>query len=221
MTVPLSRRCLSEALGTFVIVACPVALSAAGRLPGADATLAAAAWVSGLPVAAMIYALGHVGGAHLNPAVSVALASSGRFPWREVPAYALAQAAGSFLAAAVVALCLGPGAHGVHIPAVSAARAVGIEALLTFLLMLTILGAATDRRAPAGFAGVAIGLTVVAGVWIGGAATGGSMNPARSLGPALLAGGPALQAWWIYLVGPMLGAQAATWLHRPLRPREP
>jgi MIP family channel proteins len=212
----LGRRCAAEVVGTFGIVFPPVALSAAASHAGADSSLLAAALVSGFAVLAMIYALGHISAAHFNPAVTLAFASAGRFPWRCVLPYAAAQLLGGTAAAGAVALLLGPG-HGAHVPSVDGARAVGAEILLTFLLMLVIISVATDRRVNSAIPGLAIGLTVVLDVLIGGALTGGSMNPARSLGPALFAGGPALASSWVYVAGPVTGALAAARLYELLR----
>ncbi|MBC8104153.1 MAG: aquaporin, partial [Cytophagales bacterium] len=140
-----------------------------------------------------------------------------RFPRSQVLPYILAQLTGGIAAAAVVALLFGPG-FGAHIPAgEDALRAVGIETLLTFLLMLVIMAVATDRRVGGTIPGLAIGLTVVLDVLIGGPVSGGSMNPARSLGPALFAGGAALSNYWIYIVGPVLGAISAARLFEAMR----
>jgi len=215
-------RCLAEAIGTAAIVLCPVALAASERIPGAGGgSLAVAALASGLPVGAMILTIGHVSGAQMNPAVTLALGAAGRFPWREVPGYLFAQCAGGIAAAAAVAICLGPGRNGAHVPSVVPWAAVAIEAMLAFLLTLVVFGSAVDPRARAGSAAPAITMVVVADVLVGGAATGGSMNPARSLGPALFAGGAATMSLWIYCVGPMLGALAAALVwRRGLAPRE-
>jgi MIP family channel proteins len=211
------HRYAAELVGTFGIVIAPVALAGSGHLHGGDGTLAAAAWVSGLAVLAMVYALGHISAAHFNPAVTLGFAVAGRFPWRFVLPYWLAQLAGGIMAAAFAALLFGPG-FGAHVPGIgSPGRAVGTEAMLTFLLMLVIISVATDRRVNGAVPGLAIGLTVVFAVWIGGPATGGSMNPARSLGPALFAGGAALSRYWIYVVGPGLGAAAAARLYEAIR----
>lgn len=213
----MRRRFLAELVGTFGIVFAPVALSAAGHRAGGDPSLMAAAWVSGLSVLAMIYALGHISAAHFNPAVTLGFAAAGRFPWRGVLPYWAAQFLGAILAAGTAALLFAGTGFGVHVPAVDPLRAVGIEAALAFLLMLVIISVATDRRVNGAVPGIAIGLTVVFDVLIGGPVTGGSMNPARSFGPALLAGGPALASWWIYLAGPMLGAVIAARLYEALR----
>ncbi len=216
MNLAFSRRCLSEFLGTAAIVLCPAAVSASTRLPGADASLLVAALASGLPVGAMVLALGPVSGAQMNPAVTLALAASRRFPWREVPGYVAAQCLGAVVSAGVVAACLGAGRNGAHVPAISPGPAIAIEAMLTFLLTGVVFGTAIDPRAKPGSAAPAITMVVVADVLVGGTATGGSMNPARSLGPALWAGGPALAALWIYAVGPVLGAMAAAGVWRGL-----
>lgn len=216
----MRHRFAAELVGTFGIVFAPVALSASAHLPGGDGSLASAAWVSGLAVAAMIAALGPVSAAHFNPAVTLGLAVAGRFPWRHVPTYIAAQFAGAILASAVATLCFGTPGAGVHVAHVAPFAVVGIEAVLTFLLMLVIIAVATDRRVASAVPPFAIGLAVVVCVLIGGAATGGSMNPARSLAPALFAGGAALRGWWQYLVGPILGAcLAARVYERFLRPQ--
>src|SRR5579883_937798 len=143
----MQRRCAAEFVGTFSIVFAPVALSATGHLAGGDSGLMAAAWVSGLSVLAMIYALGPISAAHFNPAVTLGFAVAGRFPWRSVLPYWLAEFAGGIVAAALAALLFGAG-RGVHIPAPGPlSRAVGVEAILTFFLMLVIMSVATDKRA--------------------------------------------------------------------------
>ncbi len=212
----MPRRYLAEAVGTFGIVFAPVALSGSGHFPGGDGSLMAAAWVSGLAVLAFVYALGHISAAHFNPAVTLGFASAGRFPWRCVLPYWAAQFAGAIAAAGLAALLFGPG-HGTHIPTVAWPHAVGLEAVLTLLLMLVISAVATDKRVNGAVSGLAIGLTVVFDVLIGGPVTGGSMNPARFLGPALFGGPAALSHVWIYFLGPPLGAVCAARLYETLR----
>jgi MIP family channel proteins len=217
MNDAMLRRYAAEFVGTFGIVFAPVALSGAAHFPGAADDLAAAAWVSGLAVLAMIYALGHISAAHFNPAVTLSFAVARRFPWRFVLPYWTAQFAGAIMAAALAALLFGRG-HGVHIPAAGPlSRAVGVEAILTFFLMLVIIAVATDKRVAGAVPGLAIGLTVVFDVLIGGPVTGGSMNPARSLGPALFGSHAALANYWVYVVGPALGAVIAARLYEAMR----
>lgn len=215
----MSRRYAAEFVGTFGIVFAPIALSATGHFHGGDSSLMAAAWASGLAVLAFVYALGHISAAHFNPAVTLGFAIADRFPWRYVLSYWAAEFAGAIAASGLAALLFGPG-HGVHLPAVPWPRAVGVEATLTFFLMLVILAVATDKRVNGAVSGLAIGLTVVFDVLIGGPVTGGSMNPVRSLGPALFAGGTALSHVWIYFIGPPLGAALAARVYEAIRGNE-
>lgn len=180
MNQAMTRRYAAEFVGTFGIVFAPVSLSATGHLQGGQTGLLAAAWMSGRAVLAMIYALGHISAAHFNPAVTLGFAIAGRFPWRFVLPYWIAQLAGGIVAAGLAALLFGAG-YGTHLPVPGPlSRAVGMETVLTFFLMLVIIAVATDRRANGAVPGLAIGLTVVFDVLIGGPVTGGSMNPARS-----------------------------------------
>ncbi len=218
MNRSMLKRYVAEFIGTFVIVAAPVALSAAAKGPGGDATLLSASLISGLAVLAMIYTLGPISAAHFNPAVTFGFAIAKRFPWKFVLPYWVSQFLGGIAAAAIVALLYGPGA-GVHVPAhpEMLLRNMGTEILISFLLMLVIIAVATDRRVSNAVPALAIGLTVVVGVMIGGPITGGSMNPARSLGPALFSPGPALSNYWLYLVAPPIGAAIAAVVYEAIR----
>jgi MIP family channel proteins len=212
------RRYAAEFVGTFVIVFAPVALSGVSQLSGADASLLAAALVSGLSVLAMIYAFGPISAAHFNPAVSLGFAVAKRFPWRFVLPYLIAQFAGAILAAAIAALLYGSG-HGAHVPADPnhVVRNLGTELVISFILMLVIISVATDKRVSSTAPPIAIGFTVVLNILFAGAVTGGSMNPARSLGPALFAGGEAISAYWLYSIGPALGASLAALIYESIR----
>lgn len=203
----MKKRYFAEFIGTFTIVFAPVALSAASKVSGSDQGLLVAALASGLPVLAMIYALGPISAAHFNPAVTFGFAIAKRFPWKSVVPYWIAQVSGAIVAAFLVALLFKPGS-GVHIPADPSlyVRNIGLEAALTFFLMFVIMSVATDKRVHSTVPAIAIGFTVVFCILVGGPVTGGSMNPARSLGPALVAGGDALRDYWLYLVGPVVGA---------------
>jgi MIP family channel proteins len=164
------------------------------------------ALVFGLVVMAMVFATGHLSGAHLNPAVTVAFALTRHFPARDVGAYVLAQVFG----AAAAALCLlavwpsAPADLGATVPSIGAGGALLYEVLLTAILMFVITAVATDVRAVGSGAALAIGGAVALDALFGGPVTGASMNPARSLGPAAAAG--EWTSFWIYVTGPVVGA---------------
>ena len=207
------KRYLAEAVGTFGIVFPPVALAATGA-----GGLVGAALVSGLGVLAMIYSLGPISAAHFNPAVTLAFAVARRFPSRHVLPYIGAQLLGAVFAALLARLLFGV-PSGAHIPAAPDAllRNLGMEITASFFLMLVIISVATDRRVSSTVPALAIGLTVVVAVLFAGPVTGGSMNPARSLAPALVTGGDALRNVWLYLLAPPVGAVLGALTYESLR----
>lgn len=215
-----SRRLIAEALGTFFLVligpgAAIVNTFAKGALGQVGIALAFA-----FVVIAMIYALGHLSGAHINPAVTIGFWSVGRFPSSEVFPYIGAQCGGAIIASSLSRAALGSaGELGATLPRVSPAAAFGTEWLLSFVLMFVIMAVATDQRVADGFAAIAVGLTVGFCALVGGPLTGASMNPARSLGPALVGGFWGLH--WLYWVAPITGMIAAAWLYDYLRHTEP
>jgi MIP family channel proteins len=172
--------------------------------------------VFGAVVAALIYTLGHISGAHFNPAVTLAFWSSGFFPRKKVLAYIVAQSLGAIAASGLLRLSLGFVAQlGATLPLNGNwLQSFILETILTFILMFVILGSGLDRRAPIGFAGLAIGLTVGLEAAFMGPITGASMNPVRSFGPALVGG--IWQDHWLYWVAPILGAQLAVFIYRYL-----
>lgn len=210
------RAIIAEGLGTYFLV-----LAGCGAI-GAGGSAVAVSLAFAFVILVLVYALGHLSGAQFNPAITVAFAAAGHFPWRRAPAYIGSQLAGATLAALTLRYVLGyvPGVTTTALPPV---QAVLVEALATFLLALVIVSVATDDRAPRAAGGLAIGLAVGVGALFAGPLTGGSMNPARSLGPAIVAGEP---AWsWLYVLAPVLGAVAGmvsyTWLRGPrVGPRE-
>jgi MIP family channel proteins len=209
------KRFEAELVGTFGIVFAPAAVAASGHAAGGDPSLMVAALVSGLAVTAMVSTFGPISAAHFNPAVTLGFVVARRFPARFAIGYIAAQLTGATLAAGLAALMFGSG-FGAHIPSVGAGTAIGLEATLTALLMLVIIAVATDSRVDGALPALAIGLTVTMDVLIGGPLTGGSMNPARSLGPALF-NAKALAMWWVYLVGPVVGACLAALIYESLR----
>jgi MIP family channel proteins len=173
--------------------------------------------VSGLSVLAMVYTFGPISAAHFNPAVTLGFAAAGRFPWRFVLPYWAAQFIGAVLAGGLVSVLFGPG-YGTHIPAAGPLlRNLATEAILGFILMLVIIAVATDKRVSSTTPALAIGFTVVFLVLVGGPVTGGSMNPARSFGPAVFAGGAAWSNLWLYFVAPPVGAVLAALLYEAVR----
>jgi aquaporin Z len=210
------RPMLAEAIGTFALVFAGCgAIMVSQRFPGSVAP-GAVAVVFGLVVAAMIYAVGHISGAHFNPAVTLGFAVVGRFPKKDVPGYWAAQLVGAFVAIAVLDALLPKGAgFGATLPSIPPMAAVAWEAVLTFFLMFVIISVATDTRAHGPIAGVAIGAAIALDAFMGGPVTGASMNPARSIAPAVFQG--ELSTLWIYLVGPAAGAVAAAFAYESIR----
>ena len=204
------QRYFAEALGTFAIVFAGCGAIISDVHSGGAVTHLGICLTFGLIVAAMIFALGPISSAHFNPAVTLAFVLARRFPWKHVPAYIGAQVAGAVLASALHGLLYGAAAQqakfGATVPSVPLASAFGFEVVLSFLLMLVIMAVATDRRVPGAVPGLAIGGTVALDALFGGPATGASMNPARSLAPALFAGGEALAWLPVYLLAPVVGA---------------
>ena len=198
------RALVAELIGTFALV-----FAGAGAIMVDDKTHqlghVGVAIAFGLVIMIMIYAVGHVSGAHFNPAVSFAFALTRHFSWTRMLGYWAAQVSGALIAAAILRGSLGNRAHvGATLPASSQAQAFLWEAILTFFLMFVIMSVATDTRAVGEAAAIAIGGTVGLDAMFGGPVTGASMNPARSLGPALVSGD--LHALWLYLVAPLVGA---------------
>jgi len=202
----LFRALAAEAIGVFalVFVGCGAIMADAetGSLGSVGVALA-----FGLVIMAMVYATGHVSGAHLNPAVTFAFALTRHFPWPRVPAYWAAQMAGAIVAAVCLRASLGDVAEvGATTPSGSDAQSFFWEAVLTALLLFVIMAVATDTRAVGEAAAIAIGGTIALASLAGGSVSGASLNPARSLGPALVSGEhPSI---WLYLVAPLVGASA-------------
>ncbi len=222
MQVALSKRMLAELIGTFWLVfgGCGSAVLAAG-VPDLGIGFLGVALAFGLTVLTMAYAIGHISGCHLNPAVSVGLAVGGRFPTKELLPYISAQVVGGIIGAAVLYVIASGQAgfdlaggfasngYAAHSPGnYSLVACLVAEVVLTFGFLFVILGA-TDERAPAALAPVAIGLALTLIHLISIPVTNTSVNPARSTGPALFAGGWALGQLWLFWVAPILGGALA------------
>ena len=210
---------VAELIGTFILIftGCAVAVAAIlGRStagPGIYDSLAVAL-AFGLALVAIVAAIGHVSGAHVNPAVTLALAATKKFAWQYVPIYIGAQLVGALLGAIAVWIIYGDASRELAnvaatfpVEGVGDLRALVAEILVTFILVFVIISVATDDRAPAGVAPLAVGFALACGVFIAGPVTGGSLNPARTLGPMIVAFD--FTAVWVYIVGPIIGAVLA------------
>jgi MIP family channel proteins len=224
----LVRVALAEAIGTFVLVlaiaAAVVAATLADPIAGAAYSSLAVPVAGGIALAVLAASLGPISGAHLNPAVTVGLALNRKFPWSRVPVYVLAQLVGAVGAALMVWWVYGPNARSVaHLgatvpaPGVDAWQAFGVEAVVTFVLVLVVVAVATGARAQASIAPLAIGAALAAAIEISGPISGAGVNPARALGPMIVAG--VFTDWWVYLIAPLVGGALAAMLYiRFLRP---
>ena len=218
MKSSLLRRAVAELIGTFALV-----FAGCGAIMVNAKTEAlgqvGVALTFGLVVMVMIYAVGHISGAHFNPAVSLAFALTRHFAWLEVVTFWVAQVLGAIAAAFALRAVLGNAADlGATVPSGSAGQSFALEVILTFFLMFVIMAVATDTRAVGEAAAIAIGGTVALDALFGGPISGASMNPARSLGPALVSG--ELSGLWVYLIAPLLGAALAGFAYQFVRDEE-
>ncbi len=222
------KKYLAELVGTFVLVFGGVGSAV---LAGAHIGFAGISAAFGLALLAMIYTIGPISGCHVNPAVTLGVLLVKKIGVKDATAYVVAQIIGAVLASAVILMIangapggysaplsgLGADGYGLHSPGhYSMAAGFVTEAVLTMFLVLTVLGA-TDISAPVGFAGVAIGLVLTLIHLVGIPITNTSVNPARSIGPALFVGGWALQQLWLFIVAPLLGAVAAALIYAVVR----
>jgi len=202
------KKLVAEFLGTFALVFAGTGAIVINSVSNGAITHAGIALTFGLVVLAMIYTFGDVSGAHLNPAVTTAFAISNRFPWRSVPPYVAAQVAGAFAASALLRFLFPTHeTFGSTLPAGSARQSFVLEIVLTFILMTVILSVSTGAKEKGITAGIAIGAVIGLEAMFAGPICGASMNPARSLSPAIISGH--FEHLWIYLVGPVLGAMLA------------
>ncbi|HZF59161.1 MAG TPA: MIP/aquaporin family protein [Rubrobacter sp.] len=213
---------LAELVGTFILVYGGTAVAVGAILarptagPAYDSLAVALAF--GLALAIVVASIGHVSGAHVNPAVTLGMAATGKFPWRYAPVYVGAQLVGAVLAAFATWITFGGPARGeAKLAATYPAQGVGdlqafvVEVLITFVLVFVVMAVATDDRAPAAIAPIAVGFALAVGVFIAGPVTGGSVNPARSLGPMIVA--TDLTSVWLYILGPIIGGVLAAFLY--------
>ena len=220
MTAAAARRAAAEALGTFFLVLIGPGAVMVNAYSGGAVSHVGVALAFAFVVLAMVYAIGHLSGAHINPAVTLAFWSVRRFPSTEVVPYVAAQCAGAVAASLLSRWALGTvGSVGATLPTLPLPAAFGVEWLLSFALMFVIMAVATDRRVADGFAAIAVGLTVGFCAMVGGPLTGASMNPARSLGPAVAGG--SWHGHWLYWIAPITAMMAAARVYDGLRHIEP
>ncbi|MEA3372631.1 MAG: MIP family channel protein [Campylobacterota bacterium] len=218
----LSKRLYAEFFGTMILVFAGTGAIITEQLTGA-VTHAGIALTFGAVVMALIYTLGHISGAHFNPAVTIAFSVAGEFDKKEVLPYSLAQVGGGIAASALlyalfaedITAMASVGYLGATLPRGSWMQSFGFEFVLTFILMLVIFGSAVHAKAVKKAAGLAIGATVGLEAMFAGPICGASMNPARSIGPALISGH--FEHLWLYIVATVLGAVAAVFAYRLMR----
>lgn len=212
----LVRRCLAEFAGTFVLIVCGCGAVIVDNDTKA-LTLPGIALVWGLTVLALAYTLGDLSGCHINPAVTVGFAAAKRFPWAEVVPYCAAQVAGAFAAAGQLTLLFPENdKHFTTLPRGVWWQSFALEVFLTWFLMLAVLGVSTGAKEKGITAGIAVGGVIALEVLVGGPISGASMNPARSLAPAVVSGH--VGSIWLYLLAPTLGAVLAVPTYRFLTP---
>ncbi|XP_022971831.1 aquaporin NIP2-1-like [Cucurbita maxima] len=211
-----SRKLVAEVIATYLLV---FVTCGAAALNGSDAQRVSqlgASVAGGLIVTVMIYAVGHISGAHMNPAVTTAFAATRHFPWKQVPLYAAAQLSGATCAAFTLRLLLHPIKHlGTTTPSGSDLQALVMEIVVTFSMMFVTCAVATDTKAVGELAGLAVGSAVCITSILAGPVSGGSMNPVRTLGPAMASDN--YKGLWVYFVGPVTGTLLGAWSYKFIR----
>ncbi|KAL5053728.1 hypothetical protein RYX36_034410 [Vicia faba] len=215
--VPFLQKLIAEVVGTYFLLFAGCASIIVNKNHDNVVTLPGIAIVWGLTLLVLIYSLGHISGAHFNPAVTIAFATTRRFPLIQVPAYILAQLLGGTLASGTLKLIFS-GTHDQFSGTLATGsnfQAFALEFIVTFHLMFTISAVATDNRAIGELAGIAVGSTLLLNVLVAGPITGASMNPVRSLGPAFVHN--EYRGIWIFIISPILGAVAGAWVYNLVR----
>ncbi|GMP34493.1 hypothetical protein CsSME_00007335 [Camellia sinensis var. sinensis] len=214
--VSLARKVGAEFIGTFILIFAGTATAIVNQKTQGTETLIGLAASTGLAVMIVILSTGHISGAHLNPAVTIAFAALKHFPWKHVPMYMGAQVIASLCAAFALKGVFHPiMGGGVTVPSGDYVQAFALEFIISFNLMFVVTAVATDTRAVGELAGIAVGATVMLNILIAGETTGASMNPVRTLGPAIAANN--YKAIWIYLAAPILGALAGAGVYSAVK----
>lgn len=204
----MKKRLIAETIGTFALVFCGTGAMVINDFTNGGVTHPGVAITFGLIVMAMVYAFGDISGAHINPAVTIAFAYAKRFPWKEVPAYVISQIIGAF-AASLILWYLFPDSEtlGATLPAIDHFKVFVLEVILSFFLMVVIINVSTGSKEIGPIAGIAIGGVVLLEAMFAGPITGASMNPARSIAPAVISGN--ISSLWIYILAPIIGCLLA------------
>lgn len=202
--VTITQKLIAEVIGTYFVIFAGCGSVVVNKIYG-SVTFPGICVTWGLIVMVMVYSVGHISGAHFNPAVTITFAIFRRFPFWEVPLYIIAQLMGSILASGTLSLVLDipPKVYFGTVPVGSNAQSLIIEIIISFLLMFVISGVATDNRAIGELAGIAVGMTILLNVLVAGPISGASMNPARSIGPAIVR--RVYDGLWVYILGPIIG----------------
>ncbi|WP_119070568.1 MIP/aquaporin family protein [Rubrobacter indicoceani] len=216
------RTAAAEFVGTFILIFGGTAVATGAILeqgtagPAYDSLAVALAF--GITLLAIVASIGHISGAHVNPAVTISLAATGKLPWNYVPLYIAAQLGGAIFGSLATWITFGSGARSeANLAATFPTQGVGdfqallVEILVTFILVFVVISVATDDRVAPAVAPVAVGAALAVGVFIAGPITGGSLNPARTLGPMIVSG--QFSSVWVYILGPIIGGVAAAFLY--------
>ncbi|XP_008782364.1 probable aquaporin NIP-type [Phoenix dactylifera] len=214
--VNVTQKLIAEAIGTFFVVFAGCGSVIVNKMYG-QVTFPGICITWGLIVMVMVYAVGHISGAHFNPAVTITFSVFKQFPLKQVPFYIVAQLVGSILGSGALYLLLNPRAEHFYgtTPVGSPIQSFVFEIIISFSLMFVISGVATDTRAIGELAGIAVGATILLNVFIAGPISGASMNPARSLGPAIIMHN--YKAIWVYILGPIIGTLAGGFTYNLIR----
>ncbi|KAM7516364.1 hypothetical protein LguiA_005947 [Lonicera macranthoides] len=216
-SVVITQKLIAEAIGTYFIIFAGCGSVVVNKVYDGIVTFPGICVTWGLIVITMIYSVGHISGAHFNPAVTITLAIFRGFPWKEVPMYIGAQILGSTLASGTLRLVFDvtPKTYFGTVPAGSDWQSLVLEIAISFILMFVIFGATTDSKSVGQLGGIVVGLTIILNVFVAGPISGASMNPARSLGPAIVM--QIYKGLWVYFVGPVIGTIAGAFTYNLIR----
>ncbi|XAR51471.1 hypothetical protein NMG60_11006105 [Bertholletia excelsa] len=215
--VTITQKAIAEAIGTYFVIFAGCGSVTVNNLYDGKITFPGICVTWGLIVMVMIYTVGHISGAHFNPAVTIANTVFRRLPLWQAPIYIFAQFVGSILASGTLALMFDVTRETFFgtVPAGSNGQSLAIEIIISFLLMFTVCGVGTDDRARGELAGIVVGMTIMLNVFVAGPISGASMNPARSIGPALVKN--VYDGLWVYVLGPLVGTLAGGFAYNLIR----